>query len=119
MARMCCTCGHVISGLIGESPDEFTIVPRKLFYEMSLENENKKINFDSFIDKIYAAGRRRVVVCPKCGRHWITRIGETQEYYSSHVVEDNYSPSIKVNYLFDVIPQTTELKKSAVSLPIS
>jgi len=118
MARMCCACGHVISGLsslIGYAPEEFTILPKMLLYEISLEDKNKKINFDSFADKIYDAGRR-VVVCPKCGRHWTAHIGENQKF--SHVAEDNCSLFIKVNYSFDVIPQRAESKKSAVSLPI-
>jgi|GEM_PF-4914151 len=116
MARMCCACGHVISGLsslIGYAPEEFTILPKRLLYEISLDDEHKKINFDAFVDKVYDAGKR-VVVCPKCGRHWITFTGGVQEF--SHVVEDNYLPCIKRNYSFDAAPQKTESKKNLPSL---
>jgi len=116
MTRMCCACGHVISGLsglMGHVPEEFTILPKRLLHEISLKDKNKKINFDAFVDKVYDAGRG-VVVCPKCGRHWITQIGGGLEF--SHVVEDNYSPSIKINCFFDAIPKMAELKKNLPSL---
>jgi len=74
VAKFLCRCTHVISLVRSPVSEEFTLVPNKLLYELAEKADKGKISFEEFFERIDAVARG-VIVCPACGRVWMTKDG--------------------------------------------
>ncbi len=79
MAKFLCRCSHLISLISSPTPDQFTLVPNILLYELAERASKEKVPFDDFFERIDAVSKD-VLKCPSCGRVWI-RDGEGPEYW--------------------------------------
>jgi len=52
------------------SPEEYLIIPDKLLDDFACRLDEKKLDGNSFLGEAHRLGRR-MIICPKCGRHWI------------------------------------------------
>jgi hypothetical protein len=80
VAKFPCRCSYVISLTNSPVPEQLTIVPNALLYELAEVIEEGGISFDGFFSRIDAVGLD-AIACPVCGRIWIKK-PEDSEYWS-------------------------------------
>lgn len=80
MAKFSCKCSYVISLTNSPAPEQLTVVPNALLYELAELIDKGKISFDKFFNRIDAVSHD-AIACPACGRIWIKK-SDGSEYWS-------------------------------------
>jgi len=83
--RFLCSCGYFFISAEASSPEEYLIIPDKLLDDFACRLDEKKLDGSSFLGEAHRLGRS-MIICPKCGRHWI--YASDSKNYTSYIEED-------------------------------
>ncbi|MEI2453735.1 MULTISPECIES: hypothetical protein [Lysobacter] len=84
MAKFLCKCLHVIGLVRTPAPEQYTMIPNVVLYDLVDRVEKKDMSGNALIAEVDRTGQD-VIHCPKCGRVWIKGFDEV--VYKAYVVE--------------------------------